>query len=438
MSWRPAAAAMAALRGNTDMCDGVLFLALCTKGYGESLLGLRIADELSARGVPSAFVNHEAAEPVLRSAGYPHLTVSDAVGAMLPVMVRAMVRKHRPRAIVLSDYATATIHMERHGLDPSFLWDFGIPVAGIDTWDMRRTGVEIDLFGSDCRVISDWFERLDVVLTPAPMAPVEPNGTVYQCLPRVPVVPESAVRDLRGSLGVTEGDRLVLTCSAGWQHARYRSEHGKRLARSFPELMVNLVRNVDKRVHMVHVGPCQYELEDEGRYVWVPPLDPAKFDLLLASADLLVGANVSSTTISRAMAMGTPNLVLVNSHALERAEGLAAIGYERCEEVVSWVARNTPVYPFAMWPLGYHAYLAPLLRRNLYRGAAQVTEVLDGLRVQERIWRVLFDDEGRAGAVRRQERYVSRIREMAGGADLLLERLEEPPSGGGRAAESSV
>jgi hypothetical protein len=378
-----------------------LIVALSNKGYGETLLGVRLARELQASGASVEFLIHEAAAPLLADTTFGQTPVPESAGPIFPLLLMARLRALQPRTVLLSDYSTTAIFLERHGVDPALLGALGVPVGAIDIWDMARTGSRIDVFGGQTRQLPDWFGTLDYALVPTPIGNPLNGGRCYSCLPGSTPVRKKVQRHLRRTFRLGDDDRLVLMCTAAWQHTTFRSDAANQTAQLVPQLIAHHVRSVDPRVHLVHVGPQRFELDSDERYHWIPPVEPERFELLVGSADLVMGANISSTTISQAMVHGVPNLVLINSRSAE------------------------PFFPFALWPIGYHAYVRPVLEGNPYVEAVNVTEILDEAVVKGRIRELLFDEAARAAAIARQAAYLERLAALPTGAELLRAALRD-------------
>jgi len=84
-----------------------------------------------------------------------------------------------------------------------------------------------------------------------------------------------------------------------------------------------------------------------------------------------------------------------------------------------WMENTLPIFPFALWPLGYHKFLAPLLERNPYLDALDLAEVLDESLVQGRLSTLLFDTSAREEQIHRQAAYLSAVRSLPNGPDVI-------------------
>lgn len=400
------------------------FLALSAKGFGETILGVRLAHALAATGDEVAFLARGAATSVLGAAGFPVQVLPEHTLPLLRLYLDAFVNEFRPHTLVLADYCTTVFSFEQAGLDLAELRSFRRPIIAIDTWATHESGPTIDLFRSSRRVLPDWDRTVDLAVTPVPIAMPRDGGIYYSALPSAQRVTPKARRHVRRDLGLAEGDRAILLCTAAWQHARFRSRHGNRIARQLPQLLSHYLRRLGPRVHVVHVGPERYAMELDGCYHWLPPLRPEEFDTLVPSMDAVLTANISATTLTKAIATGIPAVVLVNSFTIATIEDLdAKIGGGISAELRAWVSATRPLYPFYLWPLGYFRFLAPVLAGNAYCDALSVVEVLREEEVHAALTHALFDASGRAQTCEAQRRYVAMVEALPSVAEQIHARV---------------
>jgi hypothetical protein len=397
-----------------------LFIALSTKGFGETTLGLRVAQELANAGDECVFLVHVSAAGLLSRTGFPHMTVADHTIGWLRLMLMTLLDRHKPNSIILSDYFTTALAFERGDLEPSYLRESGLPLGAIDTWDLKKSGTSIDAFGNEIRTFQDWSHLLDYHLIPVPIANPSPGGSYYCNLPEPTRVTARIRRHVRRGLGIGDGEQAILFCTAEWQHARFRSEAGNQLARTLPQLIERYVLQLGPRVHLVHVGPAAYPLASLGsRYHWLPPLPPDKFETLLASVELLMVANASSTTIAKALVSGIPSVTLVNSYSLQASEDLTKAGIRLSAETKMWAASSMPLYPFTMWPIGYHQFLKPSLDGNPYCAVVPMLEILHEAETLDEMQALLWDASARQRRLNAQTAYVDELHRLPSGAGCV-------------------
>jgi hypothetical protein len=397
-----------------------LFLALSTKGFGETTLGLRVAQELQHAGDDCVFLVHSSAVGLLSRTPFPHMKTADHTLGLLKVMLMTLLDRHQPTSIILSDYFTTALAFERAELDPAYLIETGLPLGAIDTWDMEKSGTAIDAFGGEHRTFQDWSHLLDYRLIPVPIANPRVGGPYYCNLPEPAEITQKVRRHVRRGLGIGDDERAILFCTAEWQHARFRNEAGNQLAKTLPHLIAHYMDQLGQRVHLVHVGPAAYPLESLGsRYHWLPPLPPDKFETLLASLELLMVANASSTTIAKALVSGIPSVALMNSHSLQAGEDPPAIRSGLSERLAGWVRSSTPLYPFTMWPIGYYRFLKPSLDGNPYCDVVPMLEILHESETLDEMRSLLWDAQARQRRIDAQMAYVDGLKRLPSGAGLV-------------------
>jgi hypothetical protein len=397
-----------------------LMLALSRQGFGEAILGLRVASELKKRGDDVHVLAHDSNAILLRN-GLPHLLFASHACAFFKLYLDMCIAEFKPDSILLADYFTTALFFEQAKLSPAILKDLDIPIVAIDTWNSSRLPRPIDVFTNTQRPVALWEDNV-VPIYPVPFLAPEEAAGVYQSLPEPVLLGRKSRQHLRSSLGVGEQEKAVLFCTAEWQHANYESVEAIRIARWLPALVADYVRRLGRDVHLIHVGPQAYDLKEmlQGKYHWLPPLPPTRFDALVASMDLLFSANISATTIAKAMVSQVPILVLHNSVSAQTPEEvIAAIPGPPSPFMKQWMKNTLPIFPFALWPLGYHKFLAPLLERNPYLDALDLAEVLDESLVQGRLSALLFDTSAREEQIHRQAAYLSAVRSLPNGPDVI-------------------
>lgn len=398
-----------------------LILSLGRKGLGEAALGLRLAAELRQSGDEVFFLAHDSNAKLL--GGFPHQTITTAASPLLQLYIQAQLSGSKISSIILADYYITTLFFALTGLEPEILTSSGLPIFAIDTWDSSKTPSEIDVLISDKRHLKKWPGLLRSIY-PVPFLYPQDTGSCYASLPQEITVPRKIRRHIRHTLGLSDTSRGILFCTAEWQHPNYESEGdvARRFAAALPTLIADYVSRLGKDVHLVHIGPSAYNLNESlnGRYHWLPPLPPSEFDPLMSSMDLLLSANVSATTIAKAMVNGIPTLVLQNSiAAANREEAEAAMVRAATPQLAAWLDRSTPIFPFSMWPLGYYHFLAPILKDNPYMASLDVAELLDEQQVEASITSLLFDQSARDSQRNRQAAYLEQVRQLPTGAQLV-------------------
>jgi hypothetical protein len=410
-----------------------LVLAINPEGLGEAMLGLTLARELQNAGGEIFFLAHRANARLLE-VNFPCFTFDSLASVFLQFYLQSCAKDFQPSSIVLADYIATRRYFATLGLPSSIVTSLGLPIFAIDTWNSACSSEDMDLFIST-------FDRSDplwptvVPICPVPFLAPDGAGRFYRSLPDCADVNQAARQQLRADLGVGEQDRIVIFCTAEWQHLEDSSRRrgmrssyerewsdGRRLATSLPSLLADYLSRIGPTVHLLHVGPHAYDLSEcmSGHYHWMPPQPERQFQCLLAAADLLVSANISATTITTAMVLGVPTLVLQNTILARTPEELKeAMGYPLSARLKKWLDKAVPLFPFAMWPLGCRQFLAPRLRHNPYLDALDTVELTDERRVEHALSLLLYDTTAREEQAHRRAIYFSRVRALPTGAELM-------------------
>ncbi|MFL6130183.1 MAG: DUF6365 family protein [Mycobacteriales bacterium] len=380
----------------------VLLLALSSAGYGETLIGLSLARQLAAAGHECRFVTEEMSVPLLRGSPFPFVPLQHGMGPLARLVVDEEVHDWRPDLIVLSDYFTyCGVFAKRFGLDPWFVDGYGIPVVPIDIWEWARAGFEVDVFCGKRMQVDDHILDYPAWLRPVPLCHTaggdEPRSYPFSLATGDEAVTRRTRRHLREVLGIPPTDRLVMLALARWQLPEYNDDNGNRVASLVPDLLVRCLAELPERTHVIQVGDRMSGLEllDPARAHHVPACSPSRFNVLLGSVDLFLGLNVGATTLARAVLAGVSGVVVTNSYALRSPDEAAAAvetrGGRMDDRLAGWLRQAMPLYPFRMWPLGFHSFLSPLLADNAYTEAFRQVELVDTAGIVRTVERELYD-----------------------------------------------
>ena len=387
-----------------------LLLALDPKGWGEATFAVHLAHDLRHAGYDVSLLLRNETHPLVLGSGLCARTLPDDTDGAASAIIEREIKEARPDVLVLCDIVTTERALSAAGANPLQVLASGLPVIGVDTWDGALTGTNVDLFGQRSLEVAAWLKEVPHRLRPVPfLDPARPGACRF--MPDRPPVPAQVRRDLRRTWAVVDNQKVVLFCTAAWQHTAYPGDGG-RLARQVPLLLAQYTASLGDAVHFVHVGPQPYPLEPilRTRYHWHPQLPPAGFDAALAAADLILSANITAATTLRAALAQIPVVVVQQSITAASVEEVAhQLGLPLLPAVESWLRATVPIYPFAAWPLGYHRYLEPVLDQNPYVGAIRRVELCDGSEVYDTMARLLFDAPAQDRLRHQQTRYVESV-----------------------------
>src|SRR5581483_2319969 len=303
----------------------LLFSAVCPTGFGETLIGVSLADQLRKLGVTSHFIiEPHALRTLVRSTkepGHAYTVLEPQMGPLAKLLVDDAIATFRPDAIVLADYLTHCRAFTRtYHLDPWFIESHGVPVIPIDIWELEKTSYRIDLATDDVTEVNEHFRDLPAQLRPVPLAHLEPDGTCrarpFRLWDRDDRVSARTRNHLRTTLGLEKQDKLVMLATAAWQLGK-GIKHRKQVLPvrdGMPRILAHYLQQLPPRTHFLLAGEAPDALAElpGDRIHRLPPCLPERFGNLLGAADAILSMNISATTVTRAVMAGVPAMVLSN------------------------------------------------------------------------------------------------------------------------------
>ncbi|MEZ4317643.1 MAG: DUF6365 family protein [Myxococcota bacterium] len=375
-----------------------LIVALSRSGTGEAQVGRDIGRNLVARGHHVGVVCDPAVFKVFTGEGFDvHVAPQEGWGAIEPVFVDA-IRGGRPDSVLLADFTMAANSLDRRRVDSGFLARLGGRLVVVDTWHSPEvTG--LDAHPSDGLSFSPKLATFPWRMAPVPF--IRPSAEkAFSILPD-PVAPLD-----RTALGLPSDRPVLFLATSAWQHRRYALAEVDAVMRAVPPVLTQLLCALPDHVHVAQLGPAPLRLKESlgERYHWLPSLPPDTFRGLLASVDTVLSLNASAMTNALAIASGVPVMTLMNSEP--------------------GPLNGEDVYQFLMWPYSMWGTLGPVLAGNPYGRLLNLTEIRDPEGFVRTAMALLEDPERRAEEARVRADYVSVVRALPTGADLLLRHLE--------------
>ena len=381
----------------------LLVLSALRKTLHETTLGVDLMTQLEVAGVRCHFVIDAFNEDQLKASGFAYTLVDPAMGAAVRTVVEDVAREFRPDAVVLADYVGHWMTFEvTYGCDPWFTDGLGLPLIPMDLYDLAGTSRTVEILGKSTQV-SDRLLDLPCHLQPVPMnRPVvtgDGPGRPYRATLAVRPPAAEHRKAVRRSLGLRDGDRLLMVPTLPWQQlmARHAGGPARVLAERLPALIAHYLRQLPEQTHLLFTGPVFEDVEGlpPDRVHLFPHYTATGYDELLGAADAVLSFHVPSFAIERAVFADVPGVVCLNGFDLAGPEDLARLDAEfggLTPTVASWLRTTpAPVPAFHMWPLSWNGLLGPMLADNPFTEVLHRAEVFDERSVLDGLVRVLYD-----------------------------------------------
>lgn len=384
----------------------IVILCLHDKSWGRLEMATTMAADMRRAGFQVLIVADTGVVNGLKVSDVDVRTVHVGMGGLLRLYIDSLVQSFEPSWIIHCDYFNNVNYFHRCG-ETKFTFMAGYParVAMIDTWDHSITGFDIDDgAGTSRSVVLDpesnaieVFEAHDVKLYPIPFQRIAGRSGEFRAVQHHADADIGTVRVDRPASG--DSKKSILFCTASWQHADDRSSPGRVVV---PSLLFRQLRLSVDSFRLVHVGPVPYDLESslQCEYQWRPPVSSSELESLFRHCDLLISLNAVSYVNIRAMTLGVPVLLFINSQVREVSSS----------PDVSSEGREPPIItPFVMWPVGYFSFLAPMIDQSDYFHSLQVEEIGDDTACQVAINELLFDAGKRRDRLAKQMAYLASL-----------------------------
>ncbi len=403
-----------------------LFLASFPASRGEITLALRVAQDLHQQGDRIVFLGCKSDSMIFSGKPYEFVPI-DFMMSNLDDHMTGLVQSHKADSLILVDVLTNSVWLKLLNLGSWFFDQKLVPVLAIDVYHLTEDRQRGDAF-LDFEFDFSYLNSIPKGrMVPVPFISPDASPDVYNSVPPSMKVEEDRKKQIREELGIPQKEKLILMVGAHWQLPSFwQDAHCRRIASCVPNLMTYYASRVDPKVRVVHIGPEPYNVSNnlEGRYLWLERVDQQQFQALLASADLLLTSNFVGTTLSSAITIGLPILVIRNStRAMSTEEAIAKMPATPSDKVIRWLDAATPLYQFHCWPLGYYRLVSPLLENNPFCRTFHAAELLHEDAVIEACRTLLYNESVKRGIKEAQANYVEKVRLLPRGADLVNRHL---------------
>jgi hypothetical protein len=408
----------------------LLFLATVVSEHHEVAMGIDLANQIRGEGIESHFVVHPYNEQQTRSSGHPYTCVSPEMPDDVREVVRRLVAEWAPDAIVLSDYIAHWLTFTySYELDPWFVEDLGVPIIPMDLYELEEDSLQLEIMGRTAQV-SDRILRMPARLRPVPVAHPE-SGDEHAFAYRVgrasgPINPGERAR-VRGSLGLTDRDRLLVLPGLDPQHAMIERAGGptRELAIRVPELVVSHLRKLPENTHFLFAGPtfdAFRELPADRTHLR-PGHSAAEHDAWVRSADAVWATYFPAGALELAALSDVPGLLTTNGFDVEPETGADRLAAELggiSADVRCWLGKfSTPVPAFTLWPWRWRAIMRPVLWDNPFVSAGCFAELLDERSVVACLGAMLDEPRKQQELAQTRSAYLARLDRLPATAEVV-------------------
>lgn len=416
----------------------ILFVTPNSKGSGEAITALHIAEELTADGEAVRFLSSEFTARFLSE------TFADRVVSLTEEAEQnrsawnGVVEDFEPDAVVFADYPLLFSSPWGRTLAASDwvaeLEHLDVPLFTLDHLGMAQGPMTLHFGPPHLSPFTQHFPGLPGnmrILLPSPLQ--EPSrvegrvGSPFRCW-QVPlgIGPERRRRVRRRYLD-SDHDRLVFHSVPSWalEFARAHAlPHYQALSRLFEEYLAGSERPIT--LVSVNDGCLLPPSSRPGlRIANLGSLSKADYEELLFASDLMITDNRVSVSLGKAACALVPCVALRNSFRLielhERAQG-------RLRRILSDMEATHlgSVFPFEVFPIWTRVDLETMgvFRQNSLASAHRVLELFGGEETGAVIRALLFDEDATESLRSRQSAYVEAVSRLPAAGELLRRLVE--------------
>ncbi|HEY3872216.1 MAG TPA: DUF6365 family protein [Actinocrinis sp.] len=412
----------------------VLFIVTSFWAYGELAIAAEFAGRMAGTGFRPLFLVPPTHRAQVVAAGLDHRVLIPGAGKVNRIQLHDIRHVDRPALVVLADFMNFDFCDRHYGLRRADLSVLDCPIGTFDDFAWGRPGAWMDTYGFRAKYEHDIsLDGLSFRLRPCPLNnPLDetagPDVHPYPLLESVADVGTEQRAAVRRELGLAKDRPVVLVTGAAWQrmHAAYP------LVTPFVEachaMLERLLSRLLKHADVLAVGP-QLVFRDrtpEGFYA-LGAVEPERFRLLLQAVDLHLSSNIISVSLHRTALNGIASVALVSS--LHKRSGrlrwelpgvpqAAPALTEFAQRVVDGVDY---LYPYRMFPVGWHHFLRSLLVGNPFGDVVPQVELFDEEAAVASIVPLLTAGPERDRLSRARETYLEALRKLPEPETILHE-----------------
>jgi len=291
--------------------------------------------------------------------------------------ITSLINDYSPDFFFLSDPYTAHFASAWTGYSYTDIKALGIPVIGLDEYDMKKFKRKKDYYGGKIVSDRDLIEECDYLLQDVPVNPLveecDDRTFKYSLFEKadIDITNKKPVRqEVNETLGLDEDCKLIMLPVSTWESVNM---HRFSILEGFIENLLELVLfyldelKLRDKVCLLHVGKQKISYNSTGSVIYknVKSMDSELYEKCIVSCDVFMSFNAVSVSLSRAILNRVPSVLMVNEKVLN---------FEMLEETVQKlpqkygdiVRRIRIAYPFYASTFGWRKFINPIVENNDY------------------------------------------------------------------------
>jgi hypothetical protein len=397
----------------------IIILGLGHLSNGELTIAVETVRHLPKKGFVLFFVSHPTGANYLMSAGMDCLSLDRVSSLENRRLFEKMMADFKPDRILLADAYTMEYAAFWSGIDFEYLKSFSLPLGSFDQYEWESTNFEWDFAHTPLiRMQPDLIRNCDFLIRPCPLnklgATTDRRILTCRLFGLGENQPKMNRNDWASSLSISLQNKIIFIVNSGWEYVDVsNSPTISSMIEQMPRLIHGIITLIGTKVTVVHVGPRRWSFPINPliTYYHFSNLNADLYRECIAHSDLFMGTNAISITLSNAVYMGTPSILLNNSKVLDfkKIEGILP----RMPLWYQEMAQRVPsVFAFRMFPWGWKKFLDYVFTNNPYNDTFVTAPVLEPLKCKKMIDQYLFDKDAITEIKVKQHAYFECLSEL--------------------------
>lgn len=407
-----------------------MVIALGMLSNGEITIAIEILRRIPKNEAQILFVVHEKMSKQVVSNGFSVATLSSNSQIENFACFNQAVKYFEPDLILCADVFTMDFSATWSGIGIKEVKAIGVPVGTLDDYEWESTHFIQDFAGVPMRMKADLITQCDFLVRPSPVNRPEKATAnhIINCslfdMGGLLEIYHNNIRmksAFRESLGIKTDSKVIMVANSPWQYVEVgRSFESARLIEWIPRLIHNYLSALEVPTTVLHVGGREWTFAGSTQieYRHYTRLDPVDYNRMIHCSDLFCGTNLISVTLSQAALCGVPIVLFQNDKCIDfcRLESVL----DRMPEWYRTMAGEVKkVLPFKVFPWGWHRFLSPVMKDNLYDELFDKAPIFQPKKSIDLLRKNLFDEEHKANFEKKRKLYNNSLEMLAPPSKIL-------------------